>query len=342
MDPDRTEPVSTVRRLVRLDAPGLLRTGATDVRTRWLRLALLTGMVIVVAYLLGGSMDAAQAQVAAQPPGPGLPQDGDLTLADGAGTVLIGLTVRPAQPGPNTVLLYVLPLEGGAVAADVPVLLAINGRAVPLEFCSRSCRTAEVSLAGGEHLDVVAGSPPGGTAGFDLPALPAADGAGLLQQVQDRMHRLRTYRIDETLGPASPPLQTSYTFQAPDRMRFDLATGSQTIFVGPTRYTRADPSSVWQAESIGVSLPVPSFTWDPHGPAEQPVAARIVGAEEIDGVPTQTVAFFQSAGNTPLWFRLSADPDGLVHRAAMHGQGHFMDDHYTDFDAPVAIEPPIP
>ena len=95
---------------------------------------------------------------------PALPQGDDLTLADGAGNVLIGLTVRPAQPGPNTVLIHVLPLEGAATAADVSVILVVNGQPVPLDFCSRTCRTALVPLVGGEHVDVVADNPFGGTA----------------------------------------------------------------------------------------------------------------------------------------------------------------------------------
>lgn len=36
---------------------------------------------------------------------PALPQPGDLSFGQNAGSVLIGLTVRPAQPGPNTVFL---------------------------------------------------------------------------------------------------------------------------------------------------------------------------------------------------------------------------------------------
>src|SRR5260370_18215104 len=94
---------------------------------------------------------------------PALPQSDDLTLADGAGNVLVGLTVRPAQPGPNTVLVHVLPLEGAATPADVPVSLLVNGQPVPLDFCSRTCRTAEGKLARGEHGDVAADNPSGGT-----------------------------------------------------------------------------------------------------------------------------------------------------------------------------------
>src|SRR5579859_1620911 len=115
---------------------------------------------------------------------PALPQADDLTLGQNAGKVLVGLTVRPAQPGPNTLLVYVLPLEGPAAAADVPLSLAVSGHNVPLDTCSRTCRTADVTLVGGEHIDVVAGGASGGTAAFDLPPLPAPDGTALLEHVQ--------------------------------------------------------------------------------------------------------------------------------------------------------------
>jgi hypothetical protein len=272
---------------------------------------------------------------------PALPQGNDLTLADGAGNVLIGLTVRPAQPGPNTVLVHVLPLEGAATAADGSVSLVIDGQTVPLEFCARTCRTADVTLAGGEHVDVVADSASGGTAGFDLPALPTPDGNTLLQQMQDRMHRLCTFRSDELLRPAATPVETLYAFQAPDRMQMDISNGSHTIFVGGTRYMRDDRSgSAWQAEDAGIALPVPTFVWDQRGPAAAFVAPHIVGTENVDGTSTQVLAFFENLGQYPFWFRLWADADGLVHRAEMRGQGHFMDEHYTDFDAPFTIEPP--
>src|SRR5216683_1669138 len=111
-------------------------------------------------------------------------QADDLTLGQAAGKVLIGLTVRPAQPGPNSLLAYVLPLEGPSAAADVPLSLAVGGENISLDTCSRTCRSATVTLHGGEHIDVVAGGLGGGTASFDLPVLPATDGTALLQQIQ--------------------------------------------------------------------------------------------------------------------------------------------------------------
>ena len=131
--------------------------------------------------------------------------------------------------------MYVLPLDGPAAAADVPLSLAVGGQTVLLDTCSRTCRTANVTLTGGEHIDVVAGGASGGTAAFDLPTMPTPDGTALLQQVLDRMHQLHTYQVDETLGPATPPLRAAYSFAAPDRMQFEFR-GRRDHSVG-----RSDP-----------------------------------------------------------------------------------------------------
>ena len=71
------------------------------------------------------------------------------------------------------------------------------------------------------------------------------------------------------------------------------------------------------------------------------VATHLLGAENVDGVDRQVLAFFENLGQYPFWFRLWADADGLVHKAEMRGQGHFMDEHYTDFDAPFTIVRPV-
>jgi hypothetical protein len=272
---------------------------------------------------------------------PALPQADDLTFGQDAGKVLVGLTVRPAQPGPNTLLVYVMPLEGPAAAADVPLSLAISGQNIPLDTCSRTCRTTSVTLVGGEHIDVVAGGESGGTAAFDLPPLPAQDGTALLQQVQDRMHHLHSYRLDETLGPATPLLRAAYEFQAPDRMRLSPSNGETTVWVGPTRYTRRTDTGPWQAEDFGTSLPVPSFVWDIPDSGGTYAGPHIVGADTVDGVETDVLTFFLDLPQTPVWFRLWSDTSGLVRRASMRAQGHFMDHRYTDFNTALSIEPPV-
>ena len=317
-------------------------------RYRLLSVVSLALILVSVVYALGrpaiptGSNAPATASVTATATStsPALPAAEDLTFGQNAGKVLIGLTVRPGQPGENTLLVYVSPLGGPSAAADVPLHMSVGGQSVSLDTCSRTCRTATVTLTGGEHIDVVADGADGGTAAFDVPALPAPDGGLLLRQVQDRMHQLRTYRVAETLGPANPALQANYVFEAPDRMQLSPVNGDTTVWVGPMRYTRKADSATWEADNFGASLPVPSFIWDVPESGGTYTGAHVVGTDTVDGVQTQVLTFFVDLPQTPAWFRLWSDASGLVHRASMRAQGHFMEHLYTDFDAPLSIEPP--
>ena len=271
-------------------------------------------------------------------PDPALPLRGNLTFGASTGTALIGLTVRPAEPGPNTLLVYVLPLAGQAAAAQVRLALSVNGRNVMLDACSPTCRTADMDLVGGEHVDITTDA---GTAAFELPGLPPQDGTELLQRVQQHMHQLQTYRVAETLGPASPPLQADYVYEAPDRMRLTPAKGETTVWIGSTRYSRPVNSHTWEVENFGSSLPVPSFIWEIPESSGTYVAAHIVGTATVDGLQTRILTFFLKLPQNPVWFRLWADADGLVHHASMRAQGHFMEHVYTQFDDPPSIEPPV-
>lgn len=53
------------------------------------------------------------------------------------------------------------------------------------------------------------------------------------------------------------------------------------------------------------------------------------------------VGFYEDRGGLPIWFKQWIGVDGLVRKAEMRGQGHFMDHRYYDFDAPIAVEPPM-
>ncbi len=268
-----------------------------------------------------------------------LPRPGDLTLAGTAGDVLVGLTLRPGQPGANELLLYLLPVQGEEAAAGLRVTVSVNGRPVSLSSCGSPCREAAVDLAGGERIDVSVGGERSGSSTFQLPSLPAADGAELLRRTQQRMHALHSYRIDETLGPASPPVQTRYSFQSPDRLGMTTASGFQSVWVGKMRYSRAGPDQPWQREDFGSAPQVPEFAWD-LPPGQAYVAPRILGSQTIDGVRTEELSFFAEIGGLPTWFRLLVDRTGLVHHAEMLTQGHFMEHRIYDVDAPFVIAPP--
>jgi hypothetical protein len=113
------------------------------------------------------------------------------------------------------------------------------------------------------------------------------------------------------------------------------------VWVGPNRYTREADSATWQAEDFGTGLPVPSFVWDLPESGGTYIGPHLVGVETVDGVQTQILTFFLDLPQTPVWFRLWSDPSGLVRRASMRAQGHFMDHRYTDFETPISIEAPV-
>jgi hypothetical protein len=117
--------------------------------------------------------------------------------------------------------------------------------------------------------------------------------------------------------------------------------GETTVWIGPKRYTRPVNSDSWEVDDFGSSLPVPSFVWDIPESGGTYVGAHIVGSETVDGLHTSVLTFFLDLPQTPVWFRLLVDADGLVHRASMRAQGHFMEHTYADFDAPVSIEAPV-
>lgn len=266
-----------------------------------------------------------------------LPQADDLTLGSHAGKVLVGLTVRPNRSGRGHLLLYLLPVEGADAATGLPVELVVAGRPVAVRGCGAACRSADVDLHGGERVEARVGGSDGGTAAFDLPRLPAAEPRALFERAQERMHRLRTFRLDQVLGPADPPVQARYSYQAPGSMQLETR-GSETIWMGTTRYTRDSPGGPWRREEVGLTLDVPRFAWD--APNTPPVALHLLGASQQDGAATREVAFFMEMGKLPVWFVLWIDDDGLVRRAEMMTRGHFMEDRYHDFDAPLTIAAP--
>jgi len=273
---------------------------------------------------------------AADPAGAALPQAGDLTLGQPAGQVLVGLTIRPARPGPNQLLVYLLPLQGEQAAARLPVGLDLAGRTITPQPCGPACRHATATLWGGETIRVAVGGQGGGTATFRLPRLPAPDGGALLTLAQRRMHTLRTVALTERLSWGAGATRARYQLEAPNHLRI-LAGGAETVIIGATRYTRDTPATPWKVDHDFPVTPAPSYVWDYFAPL---VAPRIIGSQPVGGHPTRIVAFFGRSDQVPVWFRLWVDQGGLVRRAQMLAQGHFMDHDYHGFDAPSAIRPP--
>lgn len=292
-----------------------------------------TALIMTAAALISPTATVLSAEAAADPPS--IPRRGDLTLGGRAGTVLVGLTIRPGQPGPADVLVHVVPL-GSPEEERLDVELTINGVAVPLDRCGGTCRRGVAELAGGEAVRVTVAGEGGGTQEFALPQLPAPPGDALLEQATRRMRALETYRIEETLGPADPPLRSDYAVQAPDRLRLEMETGQHTVRVGDRMFTRRAADEDWEIRSVPM-LEVPSHIWDHPGA----VAVRVVGRDTVDGAPTDVITFMIQVAGSPIWYRLWVDEEGLVPRAEMRARGHFMDHRYHAFNEPVDIQAPV-
>jgi copper transport protein len=301
-------------------------------------------LVIAAAGLLAAfpvppsRLERAEAARQVTPSRAALPRAGELTMGGHAGQVLVGLTLHPGTPGHNDVSVYLLPIEGNKAAGNLRAELVLSGRPIRLEKCGDTCRDTAVNLRGGEDLVVHVEGPKGGTAEFQLPALPAPDGTGLVDLMQRRMHQLRTYRLEETLSSGLATIHATYAFQAPDKMESVVAGESRSVLIGGTRYLQEKSGGPWQVQPGGPPLQVPSFIWDYFRPFVDP---RIVGSATIDGVRTQIVSFSGGSGGVPIWFRVWIDPDGLVRRAEMRAPGHFMDHRYFDFDGSITISPPV-
>jgi hypothetical protein len=269
----------------------------------------------------------------------GLPSASALTLGGHAGPVLVGLSVDPGGPGSNAITLFLLPLQGESAAARIPARIDIDGERVALTQCGSTCREGKADLAGGERIAVHIPGDEGGTATFTLPDLATPDAGDLVDRMMTRMHALRTYRLEETLSSGGPSVVSRYAFQAPDRVGSTTETSEGTthvVWVGTTQYLRT-PGNDWAVSRGGPGQKVPSFIWDYFRPFRD---FREIDHERFEGVTTSIVAFFGGSEMTPVWFKLWIDGDGLVRRAEMRAQGHFMDHRYFAFNEPVTIEPP--
>jgi copper transport protein len=324
--------------MVPLSVRAWRRLAGSFSREATLAVVVIGAAAILAAYPLppGRAEEAEEAAVAAVGSSRAVPLAGDLTLGEGAGQTLVGLTLRPGEPGRNEALIFVLPIGGPDAARDVPVSIGVGSRQIDAVSCGTTCRRAFVRLDGGERLLIDVGGHEGGTAAFDVPRLAAANGADLVRAGTKRMRELDTLRVAETLGPAHPPIRTDYAYRAPDRMRIDAGTRYRLIAIGSRQYQWDSSSKKWSVSEKLSQIDAPAFQWSSF----KPVAARITVKEKVDGVETTVVSFFAGDVANPVWFKLWIDRSDLVHRMEMRAIGHFMDQRLLAFDEPVSIEPP--
>lgn len=153
----------------------------------------------------------------------------------------------------------------------------------------------------------------------------APSGAALLAASARAYAGLKTVRLEQRLasGPANA-IVTRFAFEAPDRLRYENAGGSQAIVIGSTRWDRPTGHDPW-TRSAQQRVRVMHVPWS------RPIDVRLVAPH--------TVTFFDLS--TRAWFRVVLHPvSKLPTSVGMTGISHFMASRYSGFDEPVRIAPP--
>ncbi len=170
---------------------------------------------------------------------------------------------------------------------------------------------------------------------FTLPDTWPAPRAQALVARADRVYRsLRTLVIHERLASnARNGIVTTYRVQAPDRLAYRIAGGSQAVIIGGTRWDRL-PGGKWvRSEQDPLTQPEPFWGSDPVR------NARLLGTGSIGGRPVSILSFYDP--RLPAWFELSVDQrTSRLLALRMTAQAHFMRHLYGEFDTPLRIAPP--
>lgn len=257
----------------------------------------------------------------------------ELPVAEQAGSRIVAAWVRRG-PQATTAEVRVLGRKGAPAAVDARV------RGAQQRSCGTGCWT--VRLAGSPsvlHVEVpergrqyVARLPIRWRVGAE------AEGRRLLGRAQRTMRSLASVQEHEriTSGPGSVAV-TRYALRAPDRLRYAVEGGAQTIVVGDSAWYRTPDLGQWQRRQFGSGVPFRTrswFRWTPYADRVQ-LLRRWKGRRGRRA----EVAVYDSA--TPVWYRLRVGlPSHRVKAVRMIAEGHFMTQRYFRFDRPVSIEPP--
>lgn len=266
-----------------------------------------------------------------------------LSIADASGPFVVGLTILPPKLGQAEARVAVLGVEPGDGLRNARLTASSGSARVESGLtkpCGLGCFTGQVTFdrAGDWQLQVQIDSNRGPITISATVPLPGPDGAAALARTLAAEEALQTAEMTEHLSGSigGPTFVTAYRFEAPDKAELMLKEDT-TILAGEQQFRRTG-NGPWQASTF----PPPGFSW-PSGYYREfwgaMAAPRIIGTEDVDGVPAQVIAFIRP--DVPAWFRLWVrESDGVVLRQVMRAEGHIMDQTYTGLNDPVTIKLP--
>ncbi len=268
-----------------------------------------------------------------------------LSLGEGTGSRVVGLTVLPPRPGPVDLRVQVVGVEAGDGLGDASITARGPGGehdTVRLRGCGLGCFNARTTLtkAGPWTFDVAIRAVGGDlTAHYEAP-LPTPSGTAALERALAAMERLTSAAMDEHLQGrvGGPEIVANYRFSAPDSFSIHVPPRDQVV-IGDRSYDRPDPSQPWTQSP----WPGRPFQWPRNYLREfwhDPVAVRLLGTEQLNGEPVTIVSFVRP--DLPAWFRVAIDGDGQIRRQEMRAEGHLMDHLYREFNTSPPITTPDP
>jgi putative copper export protein len=322
--------------------------------TRWLKLPLraeagVTVIAVALATVLVGfpnpprETEAAEHQEDASSIIQFVRQDA-VSVAQGSGPLVIGLSLAPARPGPVDFRVDVLGVEPGDALREAEV----RGRSdsgseiqVPLSPCGSGCFQGDgvVDAAGEWRMSLSIVSNRGRVELEAAIPLPTPDGRGELERAVTAMEKLRSARMRQDLSGrvGGATIVSRYLFEAPDKMDIRVED-SHRIIIGDSEYRRGGEDDRWHK----TDWPGSPFTWPEdyyRSFWRDATATRVLGTEMVEGERYRVVSFVRP--DLPAWFRLWVRvSDGVVVRQEMRAEGHIMDDIYSRFNAPLAVRPP--
>jgi hypothetical protein len=305
-------------------------------RTFAIQLLLSVAALAIVAFFTFASPSVPPQVIRFVPATLGDQPAGAVVLAREEGDLAVGLAVAPR--GGRLLLVATVFGQSGA---------GVGGLRSRFEVTTSSRQT--VGAAGApctagcyEATLPVAGRPTSAAVVFDrrnrvrfvLPTRwPAPSGLALVRDAEAGYARVRSLVTHERLAsnPTSA-VYTTYYAVAPDRLRFQIRGGVESIIIGGERWDR-QPGGSWQRSPQAPIEPIKPY-WTPLVQD-----ARIVGSATVDGRSCWVIAFAnpQTPGFFTIWL------DKRNHRTLaleMTAAAHFMHHSYGPFNAPLRVEPP--
>jgi len=156
----------------------------------------------------------------------------------------------------------------------------------------------------------------------------------MLARADAAMNALTSLVEEQALrDDAGNQIDVVFTYAAPDRLRYQVASGATAIQIGPDDYQLA-PDDSWIKNRRGVPFAWPNFFY-----GQVAEGARLDGEESLAGADATIVAFSYGGFDFRFWIDTSSY---RILRLSMEGPNHHMLSTYSDFDSAAAIERPIP